>query len=88
MLEMTIGYYIKKVKDTILLWGKRIEAAPVKAYGKDIFGNRKQAQWQLKKERAEALKNIAEEAAMFGFDLSTEFQNWKSMTAKVEEPEE
>jgi len=83
-----VNYYVEKVKNTILAWSKRIEAAPVKAFGKDIFGNRKQSQWQLKRERAEALKNIAEEAGMFGIDLSLEFDNWKSMTAKVEEPVE
>ena len=87
-MVVSIQHYITKVSDTIIKWGKRIEAAPVKAYGRDIFGNRKQAQWNLKNERSAALKNIAEEASMFGFDLSAEFENWKIVCKKHEDPDE
>jgi hypothetical protein len=81
-------YFVQEVKDTIMKFHKQIQAAPVKAYGKDAFGNRKQSQWQVKNARAAALKNIAETAELMGFDVASEFTNFSNLTKTTEEPEE
>ena len=84
----TIESYVKQVVDCIKNYSGRIYSAPVKAYGKDMLGRKLLAKWQVKNERAECLKAISEEAAMFGYNLSEKFTDLAIMTKTHEEPDD
>ncbi len=84
----SVESYVKRVVETIEQFAGRIQSAPSFARGRDMFGQKIQAKWQLKNERAECLKAISEEASMFGYDLGTKFVNLTSMTKTHEEPVE
>ena len=78
----SIDVYVAKVVGLIKSFEDKIVAAPAKSGGwnKDAFGNSVKAKWQLKSERSECLKAVAESAAFFGYNLSDEFADFKAMT--------
>ena len=85
----TVNDFVSRVVSVITKYSSKIESAPVKAYGRDIFGNRKQAKWSLKNERNACIKDIAEEASMYGYDLSEAWHgDFGKLTKNHHEPDD
>ena len=81
----TVESYIDRILETIKTYGPRIQCAPERKGWDPIFKTRTQGKWEVKNERNACIREIADEAKFFGYDLSHHFANLKCMTAEVEE---
>ena len=77
--------FVIRVLATIKKYSRLIEAAPVKKGWDPIFRQRVAAKWSVKSERNACIQEISDEATIFGYDLSMEFNNFKSLTEEVEQ---
>jgi hypothetical protein len=81
----TVESFVVRVLDTIKCYGKKIQVAPERKGWDPIFKVRTQGKWEVKNERNATIREIADEAKFFGYDLSQHFMDMKSMTCEVEE---
>ena len=75
--------FVQRVLNTIKKYGPMIECAPDRKGWDPIFKVRTQGKWELKNERNSTIREIADEAKFFGYDLSHHFANIKCMTSEV-----
>ena len=77
--------FVLRILATIARYSKQIESAPVRRGWDPIFRQRIPAKFAVKNERNACIQEIADEASIFGYDLSMEFSNFKSLTDEVEQ---
>ena len=86
MIEVPkVESFVVRVLDTIKRYSKLIESAPERKGWDPIFKASVMGKWQLKNERNACIREIADEAQFFGYDLSHHFMNMKAMTSEVVE---
>ena len=81
----TVESFIVRILDTIKDYSKLIECTPERGGWDPIFKRKTQGKWQVKNERNATIREISEEAAFFGYDLSKHLANIKCMTQDVVE---
>ena len=77
--------FVVRVLDTIKKYGPIIECAPERKGWDPIFRVKTKGKWELKNERNATIREIADEATFFGYDLSHHFANLKAMTSECEQ---
>ena len=77
--------FVVRVLDTIKRYSKLIEHAPERKGWDPIFKVKTKGKWELKNERNATIREISDEAAFFGYDMSHHFLNLRSMTQEVME---
>ena len=81
----SMNSYVIRIMNIIKDFSKKIQLAPERKGYDPIFRVRIPAKWTVKNERNACIREIAEEATIFGYDLSGEFANLKSLTEEVEQ---
>ena len=81
----TVESFVIRVLDTIKDYSKRIECTPERGGWDPMFKKKTQGKWQVKNDRNSCIREIAEEASFFGYDLSQHLANMKCMTQDVGE---
>ena len=89
-LEITMNVpgvevYIDRVLQLIKTYSNKIQAAPERKGWDPVFRKRIPAKWSVKNERNACIRELADEAALFGYDLAESFSNFKTLTDEVEE---
>ena len=81
----TVEQYVIRVLDTVKRYSKLIEHAPERKGWDPIFRVKTKGKWELKNERNSTIREIADDATFFGYDLSHHFKNLTTMTCEVTE---
>ena len=81
----TAASYVVRILDTIKDYSKLIQCTPERGSWDPMFKRKTRGKWQVKNERNAAIREIAEEAAFFGYDLHQHLANLKAMTQDVEQ---
>ena len=79
-----VEVYIDRVLQLIKTYSTKIQAAPERKGWDPVFRKRIESKYQVKSMRNACIRELAEEAALFGYDLSDSFTNFKSLTDEVE----
>ena len=77
--------YTDRVLNLITDYSNKIQSAPERKGWDPVFKKRIAAKWAVKNERNACIREIADEAALFGYDLSDMFTNFTSLTDEVDQ---
>ena len=76
--------YVVKVLNVVTTYSKKIQAAPERNGWDPVFKVRIQSKWQVKSERNANIRELAEEAMLFGYDMSDCFSSFATLTDEVD----
>ena len=85
MIEVPkVESYVQRVLDTIKCYGPLIQSAPERKGWDPVFKKRIAAKWTVKSERNANIRELSEEAMLFGYDMSDCFASFATLTEEVD----
>ena len=77
--------FLGQIKEVTETYKERLKSAPVKGYKDKTFNKYVKSQWMVTEDWKGALRSIAEQAAVFGYDADSLGLHAKAIKASEEE---
>ena len=77
--------YVARILAVIKSYSIKIQNAPERKEWDPVFKQRIPGKWMVKNERNSCIRELADEAKLFGHDVAAEFNNFNALTEEVDE---
>ena len=76
--------YVSMILDIVMKYRTKIQSAPERKGWDPVFKKRIAAKWTVKSERNANIRELSEEAMLFGYDMSDCFASFATLTEEVD----